>query len=184
MEAFIRVVWSVTGMRGNLYRRQESTIGEPLPKDISSQIYYPESHCEEVHQVTGPLDGPVRIELRSTVVHLSEAPDAITVPAGEFPYLRLHQTTTGDLRYEGDPDFEALGALDLVTEVYSWNTHFLGTVVSVSQSSIAFRNGGAPPVVTTQVVRLLEASGIPSVVASIGWGQLKANHMATLQSGR
>ena len=126
----------------------------------------------------------MRIELRSTVVHLSEAPDAITVPAGEFPYLRLHQTTTGDLRYEGDPDFEALGALDLVTEAYSWNTHFLGTVVSVSQSSIAFRNGGAPPVVTTQVVRLLEASGIPSVVASIGWGQLKANHMATLQNGR
>jgi hypothetical protein len=106
----------------------------------------------------------------------------VTVPAGAFPYLRLHQATVGSTRYEGSAEFEALGVLDLETEGYCWNTHILGPVFSVSQTSISFRNGSAPPVVTTQVARLIEASSMPSVVAEIGWGQLKANHMAALRA--
>lgn len=115
------------------------------------------------------------VQLLGTMVQGGEIDGwgTISVPAGDFACLRLRSTSSGVLRYEGDENLEALGDLISTTVGYSWNTHYLGTVASVAQSTTEASNGSLPTSVLTQVIRVVEASGLPSVVAEIGWAQLK-----------
>lgn len=103
----------------------------------------------------------------------------ITTPAGQFPYLRINSTATGGFTYEGNADLAALGRLEVTTTGISWNTHVLGTVMSLSQSTTRAESGSVPTTVSTSLMRVVEASGLPSVVTEIGWGQLKAMQWTT-----
>ena len=97
----------------------------------------------------------------------------VTVPAGEYPYLRIHQVSMGQMAYQGDPSLEALGPVTSTAESYAWNTRHLGGVASIAQTTTAFSDGAMPPTTLTQIVRLIHAEGPPSAVAATSWGALK-----------
>ncbi len=151
--------------------------GNPFPADpatIPLPLTYGSQWSDIVTLTNSEVVPGVRSVGSVTQSGTVDAWGTVSTPAGGYPYLRIHTSAVGSLAYQGDPDLEALGPIDLVTEGFSWNTPYLGAVVSVAHSTVTFRNGGPPPVVSTQVLRLLEASGIPSVVAEIGWGQMKS----------
>ena len=47
----------------------------------------------------------------------------VSVPAGEFPYLRIFSDAAGVTRYQGNPDLEAIGDLEIATQGFSWVTY-------------------------------------------------------------
>ena len=111
----------------------------------------------------GSLDQAAEVDGWGTVV----------VPAGQFPYLRIHTTGSGTFRYEGNPDVEALGEVRTESEGWTWNTRRLGTVVSVVELTTSMQGSSAT---MTQVTRLLAVDGVPSAVVALGWGTLKLLH--------
>ncbi|MBT3345327.1 MAG: hypothetical protein HN712_18160 [Gemmatimonadetes bacterium] len=123
------------------------------------------------------------VELVGTLTQSGEidAWGTVSIPAGEFPYLRIFSNAVGVTKYQGDPDLEAIGDLELATQGFSWVTYHLGTVLSMIQTATSSPNGTLPPSVTTQVIRIIEAGGLPSVITAIGWAQLKGMDHAAFQ---
>jgi hypothetical protein len=97
----------------------------------------------------------------------------VTLPAGEYHYLRIHQISTGQMTYQGDPDLEALGPVTSTGESYAWNTRYLGGVASIGETTTIFSDPSIPPMTLTQIARLTHVEGPPSAVAAVSWGALK-----------
>ena len=97
----------------------------------------------------------------------------LTLPAGEYPYLRIHQVSNGEMTYHGDPNLEAMGAITSTAQTYSWNTRYLGGVASITETTTTLGESGQPPITMTQILRLTAVDGPSSAVVAVRWGALK-----------
>ena len=102
----------------------------------------------------------------------------ITVPAGTFDCLRVHQVGTGTLRFVNNEQLEALGEAAVEINAYVWYIRGIGAAAMAIETRQAFASGDIPPSTTTQIIRLTELSSPASAVVAESWGALKLRFSA------
>ena len=97
----------------------------------------------------------------------------IRLPAGTFDCLRVHQTGTIVLAFEGNDQLASLGESISEIDSYVWYAHGIGAVAMVIETRQTFASGNIPPVTISQLIRLTEISSPATAVAAESWGALK-----------
>lgn len=136
----------------------------PWPLTFGKQWEMPQDVFQPLGQgvaLTGTLAFSNRVDAWGTV----------ETPAGRYECLRLHRSAIGVYSYEGSPELEELGGIDAQIESYEWITEGFGTIAVVQQTRMEIE--GQPPIELTQIIRLMDVSGVVSAVEMLSWGQVK-----------
>ena len=115
----------------------------------------------------------VTISGRLDLQYVVDAWGEIQLPAGTFDCLRLHQTGTIVLAFEGDDQLASLGESTSEIDSYAWYARGIGFVAMVIETRQTFASGNIPPTTISQLVRLTEISSPATAIADESWGTPK-----------
>ena len=136
------------------------------------------SLVDQILSVLGIMDPEllppeVTISGRLDLQYVVDAWGEIRLPVGTFDCLRLHQTGTIILAFEGDDQLAALGESTSEIDTYAWYSRGIGAVAIVIETRQTFTSGNIPPVTISQLIRLTEISSPATAITAESWGALK-----------